>query len=163
MSEVFREINIGRVTGLSSYELAVKNGAFEGTEQEYVDKEQKVYNDIVNLKKDFDESLSSIQGAINNVGLRMNYLGYITEQSIIDAIFDTYLADETVVKDKSGGFSYTFNSEDGMYIGFEKSKVYGVQARLSWLHGLDIRTKNNLDAWSDWDSCILQSDNSIQK
>ena len=72
MSEVFREINIGRVTGLSSYELAVKNGTFEGTEQEYVDKEQKVYNDIVNLKKDFDESLSSIQGAINNDGLFCN-------------------------------------------------------------------------------------------
>ena len=43
-----RKINVGRITGLSSYELAVKHG-FEGTEEDYVNKEQKIYNDMVDL------------------------------------------------------------------------------------------------------------------
>ena len=34
----YRKINVGRITGLNSYELAVKHG-FVGTEEEYVEKE----------------------------------------------------------------------------------------------------------------------------
>ena len=41
------EKNLGRVSGLSSYELAVKNGTFSGTEEDYVKKEQQVYQDML--------------------------------------------------------------------------------------------------------------------
>lgn len=45
---VIREINVGRITGLSSYELAVKYG-FIGTEEDFVAKEMNTYNKMVEL------------------------------------------------------------------------------------------------------------------
>ena len=49
-TNIVRKINVGRITGLSTYELAKKHG-FEGTEQEFVDREMKIFNDIQNLAK----------------------------------------------------------------------------------------------------------------
>lgn len=43
---ITREINVGRITGLSSYELACKYG-FVGTEEEYVNKETDIYNKML--------------------------------------------------------------------------------------------------------------------
>lgn len=42
-----REIRVGKVSGKSSYELAVELGTFSGTLSEYVNKEQQTYNDMV--------------------------------------------------------------------------------------------------------------------
>ena len=42
-----REIRLGSIKGLSSYELAVKSGTFTGTLIEYLNKEQQYYNDMV--------------------------------------------------------------------------------------------------------------------
>ena len=42
-----KEIDVGSVTGLSSYQLAVLTGKFNGTLDEYIDKEMQTYNDTV--------------------------------------------------------------------------------------------------------------------
>lgn len=47
---LLRKINVGRITGLSSYELAVKYG-FVGTEEDYVKKEQELYDKMEKLSK----------------------------------------------------------------------------------------------------------------
>lgn len=43
-----RKVDVGRVVGLNSYELAVKSGKFSGTYQEYLDKEMQTYLDMKN-------------------------------------------------------------------------------------------------------------------
>lgn len=45
---ITRKINVGRITGLSSYELAVKYG-FRGTEEEYVKKETEMFEAMKQL------------------------------------------------------------------------------------------------------------------
>lgn len=52
------EKNLGRVSGLSSYELAVKNGTFSGTEEDYVKKEQQVYQDMLKYS---DQSVAQMK------------------------------------------------------------------------------------------------------
>ena len=42
-----KEINVGNIVGLNSYELAVKTGKFDGTLEEYIEKEQETYNRMV--------------------------------------------------------------------------------------------------------------------
>ena len=160
---VYREINIGRVTGLSSYELAVAHGKFTGTEEEFVEKEMEMFNKITDAKEEIDQTVEGVKNISDYINLRLNYLGYITEPGIIDTILDTYKIDDSVIKDKSGGFSYTFNSTDGMYFGYEQDRTHGVQARLSWVHGFDIRTKNDSETWSDWDSSVFHSSRSTSK
>ena len=55
------EKNLGRVSGLSSYELAVKNGTFSGTEEDYVKKEQQVYQDMLQYS---DKSVAQMKQLI---------------------------------------------------------------------------------------------------
>lgn len=157
---VYREINIGRVTGMNSYELAVAHGKFEGTEEEFVEKEMEMFHKVSEAADEVNKTVEDVKNISDYINLRMNYLGYITEPGIIDTILESYKIENSVVKDKSGGFSYTFNSTDGMYFGYEQDKTHGVQARLSWVHGFDIRTKNDTEVWSDWDSCVFQSNTS---
>lgn len=58
-----KKIDIGRVTGMSSYELALKHG-FVGTEEEFVQKENSVYNDM----KDYaDESKAELNRILAGV------------------------------------------------------------------------------------------------
>lgn len=63
----FMEKNIGRITGLSSYELAVKNGTFIGTEEDYIKKENQVYEDMVKYSdKSVDEMKHLIASATDS-------------------------------------------------------------------------------------------------
>lgn len=55
-----REIRIGKVAGLSSYDLAVKNGTFTGTLAEYLNKEQKYYNDMVAYGTELKEEIGTM-------------------------------------------------------------------------------------------------------
>ncbi len=55
-----REIRIGKVAGLSSYDLAVKNGTFTGTLAEYLNKEQKYYNDMVTYGNNLKEEINTL-------------------------------------------------------------------------------------------------------
>ncbi len=53
-------VNVGRITGLNSYELAVKHG-FQGSEEEYVRRETTVYD---NMKKYADDSKTEMNRLI---------------------------------------------------------------------------------------------------
>lgn len=57
-------VDVGRITGFSSYELAVKNGVFTGTEEEYVNKEINVYN---NMKTYADDSITTMNRLIASI------------------------------------------------------------------------------------------------
>ena len=50
-----RQLDLGRVVGLNSYELAVKLGKFKGTLEEYLDKEQQTFDNMVNYGEELKE------------------------------------------------------------------------------------------------------------
>lgn len=56
-------VNVGRITGLNSYELAVKRG-FKGTEEEYMKKETAVYD---NMKKYADDSKTEMNRLLASI------------------------------------------------------------------------------------------------
>ena len=59
-----KEVDAGRITGLSSYEAAVLAGKFTGTYEEFLDKEMKVYTDMKdyadNAKCEMDSKIASL-------------------------------------------------------------------------------------------------------
>lgn len=59
-----KEINVGNIVGLNSYELAVKTGKFDGTLEEYIAKEQETYNKMIEyadaIKADMESILTSL-------------------------------------------------------------------------------------------------------
>lgn len=68
-----REIRVGKITGLSSYQLAIKNGTFTGTLTEYLNKEQQYYNDMVAYGDELREYVDGLDikdaaRVINTVG-----------------------------------------------------------------------------------------------
>lgn len=52
---VRKQVDLGRITGPSSYELAVLMGEFDGTLEEYISKEQDAYNKMVKYGEDLKE------------------------------------------------------------------------------------------------------------
>ena len=60
-----KRVDIGRVTGLSSYELAVKHG-FTGTEEEYVNRENSIYNDMQQYADDSKAEMNRLLGTITD-------------------------------------------------------------------------------------------------
>lgn len=67
-----KTIDVGRVVGLSTYELAKKHG-FIGTEEEFVDKESKVYDDMKDYadqsKVEMNRLIASATEAAQNTNL----------------------------------------------------------------------------------------------
>ena len=57
-------IDVGSVTGRSSYELAVISGKFSGTLEEYIDKEMKTYNDTVTYS---DNAIATMEDLLASV------------------------------------------------------------------------------------------------
>ena len=59
-----KEVNVGNIQGLSSYQLAVTSGKFTGTLEDYLNKEMSIYNDMVDYaykaKSNMEDLLSSI-------------------------------------------------------------------------------------------------------
>lgn len=55
-----REIRLGKVTGLSSYELAVQSGMFTGSLSDYLNKEQQYYNDMVTYGDQLKNSINTL-------------------------------------------------------------------------------------------------------
>ena len=66
-----KEINVGNIVGLNSYELAVKTGKFDGTLEEYIAKEQETYDKMIEyadaIKADMESILTSLTSS--TVGL----------------------------------------------------------------------------------------------
>ena len=55
-----REIRLVKVTGLSSYELAVQSGMFTGSLSDYLNKEQQYYNDMVTYGEQLKDSIDTL-------------------------------------------------------------------------------------------------------
>lgn len=59
-----KRVNVGRIAGLNSYELAVKLGLFTGTYEEYCNREMEVYNDMVkyyrNARAEIDRIIAGL-------------------------------------------------------------------------------------------------------
>lgn len=95
-----RVVNVGKVTGMSSYELAVSLGLFAGTEAEYAQKEQLIYDQMVaygdDLKKQIEE-----HGGIGSGDT--SYIGSWFEDNDVDSLNEvseslrTYLTPDTVL------------------------------------------------------------------
>ena len=68
----YKKVDVGRIAGLSSYELALRHG-FVGTEEEYIAKEQKTYTDMVNYAddsvKEMNDLISSVSESIQGEGI----------------------------------------------------------------------------------------------
>ena len=97
----FREINLGRIVGDSSYELAVKHGKFEGSEEEYVEKEQKVYDDMVKFCDDMKLELSGLVPLPQRVSSRMNDFGEVDLMDI-DRLMELFSEDDNYHKTDDG-------------------------------------------------------------
>ena len=61
-----KEINIGNIVGLNSYELAVRTGKFDGTLEEYIEKEQETYNKMIEYADAIKADMESILASVTN-------------------------------------------------------------------------------------------------
>ena len=81
-----RQLTVGPISGLSSYELAIKFGLFTGTEAEYAQKEQKVYNDMVEYTK---SAQNQIYESIEGLGLNSNGSWFVKNNiSSLNSVID---------------------------------------------------------------------------
>ena len=71
-----REINVGRITGKSSYELAKEAGTFTGTLEEYNNREAELYR----LFNDYNEAKSKLEDAISKFGYAPNGSWFETQR-----------------------------------------------------------------------------------
>lgn len=147
----FREVNLGRIVGDNSYELAVKHGKFEGSEEEYVEKEQKVYDDMVKFCNDMKLELSDKIPLPQRVSSRMNDFGNVDPQ-YIDKLMEIFSEDETYHMTEDGKLSYTCICDTELYIGMENSNL-GVQLKIGLTTGVMTRRKNN-GKWDSWVSLV---------
>lgn len=144
----YREINLGNLNGLSSYELAVKNGTFSGTEQDYVKKEQKTYDDMVAYIENFKKQL----GLINTEAMKRLYdVGDVADM-IVDNIYGAMVNSGVITSGES--FSYTCRNDNAIIFGMEQSTMFGVQLKIGWNCGVLFRSKNDSPTWSSWRQCI---------
>ena len=147
MAKVRREINTHKkVVGKNSYEMAVEAGTFTGTKEEYIAKEQKIYDDMVEYTKTVKEKLDHVNNAQD---LRLNDLGLIELKDMdnIHALFK----DNPNVNVFEGVMNYSCrvnNAHLTMIIGLE-SETQGVQMSIDMLDGLCTRKKID-GKWERW-------------
>ena len=61
-----KEINVGNIVGLNSYEVAVKTDKVDGTLEEYIEKEQETYNKMVEYADAIKADMESILASVTN-------------------------------------------------------------------------------------------------
>lgn len=148
------EKNLGRVSGLSSYELAVKNGTFSGTEEDYVKKEQQVYQDMLKYS---DQSVAQMKqllaSATDNdsdtnaeiINSRGNFDTLNDRLSDTDSTLNTIM--DRIAKGAIGGDSVTDaivdddgylilsvkpSGADGSYVGFNTIQLRKAGEQIQW-------------------------------
>lgn len=71
-----KKVNVGKIIGPSSYELAVKHGKFQGTLDEYLNKEMKTFDELKKYadgtKADLEKILSSLTDNSSNLSELIN-------------------------------------------------------------------------------------------
>lgn len=153
--KTFRELNIGRITGLSAYELAVIHG-YEGTEEEYVNKENATYINMIEYGNALKEELKDYKNLENLVNNRANDLGVVDS---LDSIFDKYSTNPLFHMNSTGTFSYVCISDGSMCNGME-TRTEGVQLKMSWLAGVQFRIKRDGE-WKDWTSIVSSNPTNV--
>ena len=143
----YRRVNLGRIVGDNSYELAVKHGKFEGTEEEYVEKEQKTYDDMVAYCEALKSELSGVIPLPQKMSLRMNDIGELEEDQI-DTVMESFGTNDGYHLTSDGKFVYTCSCGTNLYIGMENTDN-GVQLRLGFVTGLSTRRKKD-GVWGPW-------------
>lgn len=157
-SPTYREINLGKIfNGKSSYELAVEHGKFIGTEEQYVQKEQKAYDDIVKYGNNLKQELEGIMNVPEKITKRMNNLGTMHSELSLDTVYVNNTSSDKVDYNEDKSLIYVCNYKSAMYIGYE-TEVDGVQLRLDFLTGLSIRHRVE-SIWGDWNSFVIAKDN----
>lgn len=151
MENSYREINCGRITGMSSYELAVKHKVFEGTEEEYVQKEQQVYSEMVQYGEELKQEVGDPTG-LGKIIPRLNDLGEIDSDSL-DTVYMDYKENDKFQKTTDGKITYTCSCGTNLYFGME-NETNGVQVRFGWINGIQIRTREE-STWTDWASATI--------
>lgn len=154
MSNTFVEQNLGRVSGLSSYELAVKNGTFSGTEEEYVKKEQQVYQDMLQYSdssvaqmkqllasatdqdSDTNAEIIDSRGNFNTLTDRLNdtdsTLNTIMERIAKGAIGGDSVTDAFVDDDGYLVMSVRPSGADGSYVGYNTIQLRKAGEQIQW-------------------------------
>ena len=157
----YREINLGKMfNGKSSYELAVEHGKFIGTEEQYVEKEQKAYDDIVEYGEELKEELSGIKMVPDKIIKRMNNLGTMGTEIMLNTVYDNNKTSDKIDNYEDGSITYVCNYKTAMYIGYE-TDIDGVQLKLDFLTGLSIRHKYETN-WSDWNTFVTAKDKEVE-
>ena len=147
----YREIDLGCLDGKSAYELAKDHG-FIGSEEDYVNQQQKYFNDM----KDYGESLKKEMGQVGEQAMkRLNDMGDI-EDVVRDNIYNYTVNNGTT--EEGDAISYSFRNDNSQYFGMEKDSTHGVQLRISWIYGMQFRYKNDTPDWSDWKTVIHVED-----
>lgn len=62
-----RQIKVGRIVGLSAYEIAVKNGTFTGTEQDFAKNVIANYTELNNIKEQLTTNLKTINETLTQL------------------------------------------------------------------------------------------------
>ena len=154
MTNTFTEQNLGRVSGLSSYELAVKNGTFEGTEEEYVKKEQQVYQDMLQYSdnsvaqmkqllasatdqdSDTNAEIIDSRGTFNTLNDRLDdtdsTLNTIMERIATGAVGGDAVTDAFVDDDGYLVMSVRPSGADGSYVGFNTIQLRKAGEQIQW-------------------------------
>ena len=154
MENKFTEKNLGRVSGLSSYELAVKTGAFSGTEEEYVAKEQQVYQDMLQYSdqsvaqmkqllasatdndSDTNAEIIDSRGNFNTLKDRLNdadnTLNTIMERIAAGAIGGDSVTDAILDDDGYLVLSVKPSGVDKSYVGFNTIQLRKAGEQIQW-------------------------------
>lgn len=156
----YREVNLGNIfNGKSSYELAVEHEKFIGTEEQYVDKEQKAYDDIVEYGEKLKAELADISMIPAKIVNRMNNLGTLANELLLDTVYDNNKSSHVIDYNEDGSITYVCNYKTAMYIGYE-TDIDGVQLKLDFLTGLSIRRKCETN-WTDWSTFVTATDKEV--
>lgn len=156
----YREVNLGNIfNGKSSYELAVEHEKFIGTEEQYVDKEQKAYDDIVEYGENLKAELASISMIPAKIVNRMNNLGTLANELLLDTVYDNNKSSHVIDYNEDDSITYVCNYKTAMYIGYE-TDIDGVQLKLDFLTGLSIRRKCETN-WTDWSTFVTATDKEV--
>lgn len=148
------EKNLGRVSGLSSYELAVKNGTFSGTEEDYVKKEQQVYQDmlkysdqsVAQMKQllasatdndtDTNAEVINSRGQFDTLNDRLNdsdnTLNTIMERLNAGAVGGDCITDAIIDDDGYLTISLKPSGADSSYVGYNTIQLRKAGEQLQW-------------------------------
>ena len=148
------EKNLGRVSGLSSYELAVKNGTFSGTEEDYVKKEQQVYQDMLKYSdksvaqmkqllasatdndSDTNAEIINSRGQFDTLNDRLNdsdnTLNTIMERLNAGAVGGDCITDAIIDDDGYLTISLKPSGADSSYVGYNTIQLRKAGEQLQW-------------------------------